>query len=598
MTAMNATRRIMLYAAMVTVPLGPGCIDTATRLCPNGLRCLPGHTCAQTETNWVCVAGGCGDGIVSGDEVCDDGNRMSGDGCRHDCRSDETCGNGVLDPDEQCDDGNQVDDDACVAECKAAVCGDGFVNAPTEQCDDGNDDIDDDCGYCEPSHCLDGQKNRGEYGVDCGGTCRTPCRDGESCQQGYDCYSGVCTDERCDGRQLSTGGYHTCLLSNQGDVRCWGQNEYGQLGRGHEENIGDDECPVESVDIPPGEGGDVVQITAGDAHTCALRSGGEVWCWGSNDYGQLGLGHTKDIGDDEGLETSPVRVGDRVIQITAGRYHTCALLRTGYARCWGGNYDGQLGLGSNDEDIGDDEDPSVSDLVHLGSVRVLRIEARGEHTCSLLQRGQEREVACWGQNDTGQLGLGHTNDIGDDELPGERVNIESSVVQLSSSYAHVCVRFEGGDIKCWGRNHVGQLGQGNVRAIGDDDVPAAERSVDLGGSQALQISAGGFHTCVLVDQGSVRCWGENDAGQLGYGNTLPVGHDSSHLPLTRNVAIGDGRLAVQVETGQQFTCVLLDDDTTRCWGINDSGQLGYGHTERIGDDETPPEVHPCQSSGN
>jgi alpha-tubulin suppressor-like RCC1 family protein len=156
--------------------------------------------------------------------------------------------------------------------------------------------------------------------------------------------------------QLAAGWEHTCALLETGVVRCWGFGVAGQLGYGNTDFIGDDEAPATAGDVDVG--GVVVQLATGGLHTCALLETGAVRCWGYGESGPLGYGNTSWIGDDEAPATAgDVDVGGVVVQLTAGDVHTCALMGTGAVRCWGEGVSGRLGYG-NTSHIGDDEHPA------------------------------------------------------------------------------------------------------------------------------------------------------------------------------------------------------------------------------------------------
>jgi alpha-tubulin suppressor-like RCC1 family protein len=379
---------------------------------------------------------------------------------------------------------------------------------------------------------------------------------------------------------IQAGQAHTCALFNNGSVRCWGLNSSGQLGYGHTQTIGDNEQPYTQDNIPlPDE---AVQLATGGNHGCALTSSGNIHCWGNNQYGQLGLGHTHNIGDNEAItHQSYVNLGTRVLRIAAGQEHTCALLTTHKVRCWGRNQYGQLGY-SHTQTIGDDEYLyNVNDVQAGGFVQDITVG--GNHTCALLTTGK---VRCWGYNDHGQLGHGHTRHIGDDEHPStaDDVRLDGLVLQISAGANHTCALLESGNVRCWGFNGYGQLGYGNPPPdnynIGDNEVPASINVVRLK-DQALQVSAGGNHTCALLSTGGIKCWGHNGNGQLGYGNVT-----QQDAPSSMPVDLG-GITAYHVTTGATHTCALLSTGQASCWGLNSSGQLGYGHLVAIGDDESP-----------
>ncbi|KAJ1496166.1 regulator of chromosome condensation 1/beta-lactamase-inhibitor protein II, partial [Baffinella frigidus] len=225
----------------------------------------------------------------------------------------------------------------------------------------------------------------------------------------------------CTVSALQTGDDHTCALFSHGGVRCWGFNSFGQLGLGNTDHIGDAAGEVASlVDVDLGSGRTAVQLAAGYGHTCAVLDDGNLKCWGWNYWGQLGLGNTQSWGknaNEMGARLLNVDLGSgwTVVEVAAGNYHTCARLENGAARalkCWGWNTNGQLGLG-NKIDRGDVAGSMGSSLlaVPLGTGRSAVALALGAaHSCALLDGGS---VKCWGRNSAGRLGLGDTEVRGD-----------------------------------------------------------------------------------------------------------------------------------------------------------------------------------------
>jgi alpha-tubulin suppressor-like RCC1 family protein len=292
-------------------------------------------------------------------------------------------------------------------------------------------------------------------------------------------------------RAVTAGGEHTCAVTTGGSVKCWGNNNSFQLSDG---TLLDRSSPVDVL----GLGSGVLAVTAGGQHTCAVTSGGAVFCWGNNSYGQLGDGTT-------GNQSTPVDVVGLVSgvrSVTAGAEHTCAVTSGGAVKCWGYNTDGQLGDGSS----GNQSSPV--DVVGLGS-GVQAISAGGQHTCALTGEGA---VKCWGDNTAGQLGV---TSVGDQWLPVDVVGLGSGVQAISAGGQHTCALTSEGAVKCWGDNTAGQLG--------DDTTQNQTAPVDVVGlgSGAQAVSAGLHHTCAMTISGKVECWGANDSGQLGDG-TLPV----------------------------------------------------------------------------
>ncbi|KIG16938.1 Molybdopterin oxidoreductase, iron-sulfur binding subunit [Enhygromyxa salina] len=493
---------------------------------------------SDTDTD----AGGpvCGDGLVEADEACEPGDDTGL--CTPDCQL-NVCGDGHVFADdfEACDDGNDLDDDACTTACEPNVCGDGIIFYGVEGCDDGNDVAGDGC-------------------------------------------SNTCTPEQVT--QIVAGATHTCALLHTGAVRCWGENTFGMLGYGHTDTIGDDEHPAAAGDIDMG--GIAVQLSAGYYHTCALLDTGAVRCWGSNIVGQLGIPGQQDVGDDEvPSSVSEVDIGGKVVQITSGDAHNCALLDTGKVRCWGLNHRGQLGYG-NTLDIGDDENPSLAGDVNLGLHAAVALSAGAYSTCAVLDNGA---VRCWGSGNNGILGYGNLEHIGDDETPSTAGNVDvgGKATQVSIHLLHTCARLDTGEVRCWG---LGTL-SGHPWAkytIGDDEPPTAVGTVDLGVG-VVDVSTGQFHTCVVLDGGGVRCWGSADQGQLGYGSDEFIGDDEGPTSVG---LVELGGSVTSLVTGDAHSCALVLDGSVRCWGSNEYGQLGLGHTQNIGDDELPTSADPIR----
>lgn len=393
--------------------------------------------------------------------------------------------------------------------------------------------------------------------------------------------------------QLDAGGRHTCSLDG-GDVRCWGLGFSGQLGYANKDSIGDNETPGAAGPVSFGPGRFATAVSAGEFHTCAVLDDGSVRCWGFGGDGRLGYGNENDVGDDESPgAVGPVNLGaGRTARaISAGGAHSCAVLDTGGVLCWGFGEDGRLGYG-DPASVGDDEAPGSLAPVDLGPGRTaIAISAGAQHTCALLD---DASVRCWGTNGTvfggdGRLGYGNADTIGDDETPGSvgPVDLGADATAISAGDFHTCAVLAGGGVRCWGNGVDGRLGYGDEGAIGDYETPATVAPVDLGGPAAA-ITAGN-HTCARLASGAVRCWGPGALGRLGYANTNDIGDDESPGSVQPVVT---GGLATAVSAGGTHTCARLADATLRCWGEAGFGRLGYGNDSDIGDDETPAAAGP------
>lgn len=241
---------------------------------------------------------------------------------------------------------------------------------------------------------------------------------------------------------IVAGEKHSCALNSTGAVKCWGQNDRGQLGNG---TTTDSDTPVDASGLASG----VIALGAGNKHTCAVLSSGVIRCWGHNNHGQLGDGGSAD---------SPVPVDvaalPPMMSVAAGAEHTCGLTPGGGVKCWGRNDKGQLGDGS-----GSDSATPV-DVATLATGAAW-IETGEKHSCAAMNSGLTR---CWGDNANGQLGNNTTVDSG---LPVD-VSGLSDAIQIGAGKEFTCALRQAGNVSCWGRNNGGQLGDGTGS---DSDVP-------------------------------------------------------------------------------------------------------------------------------
>jgi hypothetical protein len=297
------------------------------------------------------------------------------------------------------------------------------------------------------------------------------------------------------------------------------------------------------------------EVRAGEQHTCAVYAGA-AYCWGGNVDGQLGLGDTL-------ARTVPTRLpGDRVWRrLTLGEAHSCGLDDLGLVHCWGSNSRGQLGQG-------DREARNIPALVDLPS-RAVAVSADFDHSCALL--GDFR-LFCWGNNYEGQLGQG-------DPFPGEGSNAADGLSPLEvggfewsavdAGQGHTCAIALDGALYCWGRNTASELGtepnEGQIRIptrVGTD-------------SDWLDVDAGQHHTCGVREDLSLWCWGQNTASQADEG--YPLGIAGAEM-LTEPTAVeGDGYRLVRTNTFH--TCALRGSSDLYAWGRNIEGQLGLGNTD-------------------
>lgn len=240
-----------------------------------------------------------------------------------------------------------------------------------------------------------------------------------------------------------------------------------------------------------------------------------------------------------------------VVDVSAGYIHTCALIRSGYVQCWGDNSYGQLGIGGVSKSL-----TPVSAMLNGATA----VAVGGWHTCALLINGT---VTCWGCNNAGQLGNGR---YASSYTPVFVTGLSGDVVAaISAGREYTCVLLNSGDVKCWGINNFGQLGNG-----GKTDSNAPVSTMGLSGG-VTGISAGYMHTCAVLSSGSVQCWGSNSYGQLGNGGTT----DSNTPVFVTGLSAG----ATAIVVGLYHTCALLTGGNVQCWGLNFYGELGYDNGE-------------------
>ncbi|CAE7945511.1 unnamed protein product, partial [Symbiodinium necroappetens] len=290
-------------------------------------------------------------------------------------------------------------------------------------------------------------------------------------------------------------------------------------------------------------------LVGGYHHQCALAFG-QLKCFGRNREGQLGYGSSDDVGDDQeevGLQLPVVDVGGTVLQACVGLFHTCAVLQGGSLKCWGSNVVGQIGSG-NTATLGDDPNEMGDWLpaVDLGNgTKVSQLACGSGHTCVLLHDGA---IKCFGYNGDGQLGLGDT-------MPGPQLREGRTV---TANWAHSCALSSEG-VVCWGWQFLSSEIISNVSSL-----PTIGFELE-----ATQIATGEQHACIRLADGRMRCWGNNEWGQLGLGDTVSRGaHEAADVDL--------GFPTTQIFVGYYYSCAMLQDERTLCWGWNGDRELGRG----------------------
>ena len=398
--------------------------------------------------------------------------------------------------------------------------------------------------------------------------------------------------------QLVAGSTYNCaLLYSSGEIKCWGSGGYAQLGQEGQDNIGDeaDEMGDKLKAVKLGAGHTAKAVSAGLVHTCAILENNAVKCWGVGRFGRLGQGNDFLIGDEAGeLENmGTVDLGeDRTAKaIDVGTEHTCAILDNDTVKCWGRGTSGKLGNGA-EATLGDQVNEMGENLrtIDFGDKRTAEaISVGADHTCAILS---DNQVKCWGNGSNGKLGYGNEDNIGDEanEVRDSLVvdlGDDRTAKAIDAGSGHTCAILDNDTVKCWGSGNIGKLGYNDRINRGDEAGQMGERLpvVNLGGTKrkAKAISAGTNHTCAILDDNTAKCWGGGSYGQLGLGNTDRLGDNTGEMENLKPINLGTGRTVMTIATGENHVCALLDNNTVKCWGFNDKGQLGSGNTDNLGD---------------
>jgi alpha-tubulin suppressor-like RCC1 family protein len=348
--------------------------------------------------------------------------------------------------------------------------------------------------------------------------------------------------------QLSTNGSgaaHMCLLKRStGAAYCWGDNQNDQLGTG---NTATSYAPV-----PVTGGLNLTSISVGGVWipdtSCGVTTSGAAYCWGENQFGQLGSG-TKGTAGDAHAPTL-VAGGLSFSQVVAGEYSSCGLTTAGAAYCWGDNTYGNLGNGSTTSSL-------VPVAVTGGLVFKQIITSFGQNYCALTTAGAAH---CWGWNGAGVLG----NGTGTDSPAPVPVSGGNSFTSITGGYQFACGLTATGAAYCWGKNDWGQLGATTPDVLSSTPVAVT------GGRTFTSLTAGTYHMCGIVPGGAAYCWGGTPTHHvLGNNDATPSG-------LPTPVLVSGGYSFSQLAAGYDFTCGLTGTSGVVCWGTNYHGDLGNG----------------------
>jgi alpha-tubulin suppressor-like RCC1 family protein len=374
-------------------------------------------------------------------------------------------------------------------------------------------------------------------------------------------------------RSVGDGDFHSCVVKYDRSTWCWGRNDRMQVG---DTTTTDRSSPVQVVG--PGGVGTFTNadtVVAGKEHSCARKADATVWCWGRNNEWQLGDTTNTD-------RSSPVQVVGAggagtltgTVALAGGGQHNCVIAADTTVWCWGRNNFSQLGDGAA---VDRGYPVQVRGAGGVGTLSsVTEVAGGAEFTCA---RRSDGSVWCWGRNDRGQLGDNTTTDrVNPVQVVGAGgVGTLTSVVEVQTGDKHACALRNDASVWCWGQNNAGQLGDNTTT-----DRSAPVQVVGAGGvgvltSVSVLLAGSGNHNCVIRTGNALWCWGRNNNGQLGDNSTT-----DRRVPVQVVGVGGVGTLANtdRAAVGGEHSCAVATDDTLRCWGRNDRGQLGDGSTSQ------------------
>ena len=364
------------------------------------------------------------------------------------------------------------------------------------------------------------------------------------------CDSPTSTADSHRFTSLAVGNGFTCgVVRNTNRLICWGNGSEGGLGNG--------QSTVSYVPVQPASIAGVREVTSWSLHTCARVQDDALWCWGRNDWGQLGIGPSSgntraDVG---GVARAPVRVESAVQlrSLSMGGESSCALDAEGHAYCWG-RY---LGAASSSEFCTSSNRPCMTRPTHVAGDLVFKSISVGQgHICALATDGA---AYCWGANSEGQLGTGTR----DSSTVPMRVAASTQFSSISAGGGHTCAIDLSGVAYCWG-----------TLATGTGDTTRLEPTRVVGELRFRPIPhmTGGQYTCGLTVDGVIYCWGSDQDGALGDGPSPRTFRPQSLVPVPVKSDLRFDSLYV----GANHACALTSVGDGYCWGIGTFGELGNG----------------------
>ena len=396
---------------------------------------------------------------------------------------------------------------------------------------------------------------------------------------------------------LSAGTYHTCAILDNGDLKCWGLDAYGQLGDGGSNtNQGSpvavsgsntwDNTTIASTGSSSGSSSSSSfayandKVSLGSLQSCGILGNADMTCWGGDSFGMLGDGGSNT--DTTAPSSTAINLGSgrTAVAVTAGNQHTCAILDNGDLKCWGYDGYGQLGDGGTNTDqpspvaVSGSNTWDSSTGLSSGSGGMTNVTGATCTVSPALPTGLSIDSSTCTISGTPTVATSNTTYTVTAVMSGVTYQTD---VWFSTSYFELTPSVEGADLSVdvpmtnitfqynASAASVSGGGSGSGSGSGSSSSSAFAYAND-------KVSTAGAQTCAILDNGDLKCWGWDNFGQLGDGGS----NTDTNAPSSTAINLGTGRTAVAVSVGGAHTCALLDNGDLKCWGFDQFGQLGDG----------------------
>ena len=358
---------------------------------------------------------------------------------------------------------------------------------------------------------------------------------------------------------------NSCAIRYDSNVYCWGMGAFGRHGNAENQMYTNSNVPTPVSTAGVLAGKTIKSIASGEYATCAIASDDNAYCWGANFNGSSGNGTNDPAGIPTTVFKAGVLSGKTIKQIATNDRTVCAIASDNLGYCWGRNTSSQLGNGTTTDS---NQPVAINTAGALSGKTLTSIAVGSDSTCAIASDGYGY---CWGDGGSGTIGNGTgVGSITPAAIDRTGVLAGKTLKKISSAISHVCVIASDDNAYCWGYGNNGNLGDGN--SISSAPVAVTNTGV-LAGKTIKSISAGYQTTCAVASDNNAYCWGSNANGELGNGSNL-----TSSVPVAVNKSgVLLGKTIKSISVGKESVCAIASDNNAYCWGKNSVGDLGNGN---------------------